>query len=210
MNTDVVAWLLSIVAFAVAMCATPGPNNAMVASSGATFGFKATLPHMLGIAIGFPAMMVAVALGAGDLFRTYPAIHDILRWVGAIYLLWLAFKIGTAAPSRGSGKSAIREDRNAGKPLTFFRAALFQWVNPKAWIAALSAIATYTTAADIYVQAFVLAAIFLLVTFPSIAFWTMTGVGAARLLKSDRSLRAFNIGMAALLVASLAPLLWAE
>ncbi|MBV9749585.1 MAG: LysE family translocator [Acetobacteraceae bacterium] len=183
------------------MSGTPGPNNAMVAASGATFGFTRTVPHLLGVAVGFPAMLLVVALGAGDVMRAAPPLHEILRWVGAAYLLWLAFKIATARPS-AAGTRAVR-----ARPLTFLQAALFQWVNPKAWIIALGAIATYTTSSNITVQAVVLAAIFMAVTVPTLAFWTMTGVGAARVLRTGRGLRAFNLAMAALLVASLVPLL---
>jgi threonine/homoserine/homoserine lactone efflux protein len=200
MSAETLAWLASAVTFAVSMSGTPGPNNAMVASSGATFGFARTVPHMLGIAVGFPVMLVAVALGAGELMRTVPALHTVLKWAGAAYLLWLAFRIATAQPSpAGSGANS--------RPLTFLQAGLFQWVNPKAWVIALGAVATYTTAEDVLRQSLGLAAIFLVVTMPAVAFWTLTGVGAARLLRTERSLRAFNWAMAALLVLSLLPLL---
>ncbi len=202
MNAEAPGWLFSVFAFALSMSGTPGPNNAMVAASGATFGFARTVPHLLGVAVGFPAMLLVVALGAGDVMRAVPSLHEILKWVGAAYLLWLAFKIATARPY------AVRQRRCArARPLTFLQAALFQWVNPKAWIIALGAIATYTTSSNLTVQAVVLAAIFLVVTVPSLAFWTMTGVGAARLLRTGRGLRAFNLAMSALLVASLVPLL---
>ncbi len=202
MGADTLAWLFSASAFAVAMSGTPGPNNAMVAASGANFGFPRTLPHILGIAVGFPVMLVAVALGAGDVLRTVPVLHLVLKWAGAAYLLWLAFKIGTARPGGAEAKMRAR-------PLTFLQAALFQWVNPKAWIIALGGIATYTTAngGAIVVQALALALIFLVATVPATVFWTMTGVGAARLLRTERAMRGFNLAMAALLVASLAPLL---
>jgi threonine/homoserine/homoserine lactone efflux protein len=197
------AWLFSAGAFAVSMSATPGPNNAMVTASGATWGFARTLPHMLGIALGFPLMLVAVSLGAGAALRGEPWVHDVLRWAGAAYLLWLAWRIATAAP----GKQG--EGRAGGRPMSFLQAALFQWMNPKAWVIALGAVVTYTTAsgAALVVQAVVLAAIFALVILPSTALWTAAGVGAARLLRTPRALRAFNLAMAALLVGSLVPLL---
>lgn len=203
MHADLTAWLLSASAFALSMSGTPGPNNAMVAASGATFGFARTLPHMLGIAIGFPVMLVAVALGAGDVLRAYPAVHDALKWAGMAYLLWLAIRIATARPvmaaaSRGGAGMS-------GRPLSFLQAALFQWINPKAWVIAFGAVATYTNASGqaVIVQAAVLALIFVAATLPATAFWTMTGVGAARLLRTERGLRAFNIAMAILLVGSL-------
>ena len=205
MNADLPEWLLSTFAFALSMSGTPGPNNAMVAASGATFGFARTVPHLLGVAVGFPAMLLVVALGAGDVMRAAPLLHEVLKWVGAAYLLWLAFKIATARPFAAASDGGIR-----ARPLTFLQAALFQWVNPKAWIIALGAIATYTTSSNFTAQAVVLAAIFLMVTVPTLAFWTMTGVGAARLLRTGRALRAFNLVMAGLLVVSLLPLLRGE
>lgn len=203
MHPEAPAWFFSAVAFAVSMSATPGPNNAMVAASGATFGFSRTLPHMLGIAIGFPVMLIVVAWGGGDLLRTAPTMHEILRWVGAAYLLWLAFRIATASPTpkqSGTGRGS--------KPLSFVQAALFQWVNPKGWVIAVSAVVTFTTAgAYALPQAAMLAVIFLVTILPSIAFWTVTGVGAARLLRTARAIRAFNLTMAGLLVASVVGLL---
>lgn len=201
MTTDDPTWLLSALTFAVSMSGTPGPNNAMVASSGATFGYWRTMPHLLGVTIGFPLMLVAVAVGAGDLMRAAPMVHTVMKWAGAAYLVWLAIKIATARPTVADAGS------HRSKPLTFLQAALFQWINPKAWMIALGAVATYTAANRVVVQSTILAAIFLLTTLPCLTFWTMTGVGAARLLRSERSLRAFNIAMAALLILSLLPLL---
>jgi threonine/homoserine/homoserine lactone efflux protein len=194
-------WLLSATAFAVSMSATPGPNNAMVASSGATFGVARTMPHVLGISVGFPLMLVAVALGADGVLRRFPELHMVLKWVGAAYLLWLAWHIATAHPdaAEGGGRRA--------RPLNFLEAALFQWVNPKAWVIALGAVATYTSADAVLLEVLLLAAIFLVVCVPSTALWTGIGAGAARLLRSPRALRRFNVAMALLLVASLLPLL---
>lgn len=198
-------WFASASAFALSMAATPGPNNAMVTASGASWGFRRTLPHMLGVSVGFPLMLLAVALGAGGAIRDHPWLHEALRWVGVAYLVWLAWRIASADPSVGDDEGG--EARSGGRPLSFPQAALFQWVNPKAWVIALSAVATYTTAQGVVVQAAVLAAIFLLVTLPVLAGWTLVGVGAARLLRSRAALRGFNLTMAALLLASLAPLL---
>ncbi len=195
-------WLFSALAFAVSTSATPGPNNAMVASSGATFGFARTVPHLAGVAAGFSVMIVAVALGAGDLMRAAPRLHDALRWIGAAYLIFLALKIATAHPAVGEASRTRRK-----RPLTFLQAALFQWLNPKAWIIALGGVATYTTSGHVVGQASMLAVIFLVVTPPTLTFWTLTGVGSARLLRGSRGLRAFNLAMAGLLIASLLPLL---
>lgn len=201
MQVGELAWLVSVAGFALSMSATPGPNNAMVAASGATFGFRRTIPHMLGISVGFPAMMVAVAFGAGELFRALPWAHGALRWVGAAYLLWLAWRIATAKPTPPEGEAGSR-------PLSFTQAALFQWVNPKAWVVALGAVATYTVAGpDLALQAALIAAIFLAAALASTALWTLVGVGVGALVRTPAGLRAFNLAMAALLVASLVPLL---
>ena len=206
---DGAAWLLSVTAFAVSMAATPGPNNAMVTASGATFGFLRTLPHMFGVAIGFAVMIAAVALGAGAPLRDWPWLRESLRWLGAAYLLWLAWHIAVARPSSQGRADAGEAGSRKSRPLTFFQAALFQWVNPKAWVIAAGAVVTYTTArGDAFlVQCGTVALIFLAITFPSVALWTAVGAGAARVLRSERALRAFNICMALLLVASLVQIL---
>lgn len=204
-----VAWFVSALAFAVSMSASPGPNNTMLAASGATWGFRRTVPHMLGVSIGFPAMLVAVALGAGELLRAHPFALAVLRWGGGAYLLWLAWRIATARP-------AAAEDREpgeaGGRPFSFVQAVLFQWVNPKAWVIGFAAVLTQTTAngAAEIAEAVLLAAMFLLVTLMTGVLWTLIGVGAARVLRTAPALRGFNIVMAALLVASLLPLLWGE
>ncbi|WP_426958894.1 LysE family translocator [Muricoccus radiodurans] len=202
MTGEGVAWLISAVAFAFSMTATPGPNNTMLTASGATFGFMPTVPHMLGISFGFPAMLLAMALGAGEVLRAAPWLYGVLRWAGAAYLLWLAWRIATARPQDDQGQAT-------GRPLSFLQAALFQWVNPKAWVIVLGAAVTYTTGrgAAPWVQAVVLAVIFVLVTLPVTAFWTAVGVGVARVLRTARARRLFNIALAGLLVASLVPVL---
>ncbi len=191
------AWLASVTAFALAVTATPGPNNVMLTASGASWGFRRTVPHILGIAVGFPLMLVAVAFGAGEVLRASSRLQEALRWVGAAYLLWLAVQIALAEPPQAGVPTR-------GRPLGFTRAALFQWVNPKAWVISLSAIVTYAAPGS---SAFWVAAIFASITVPCCALWTALGVGAARLLRTRRLLRGFNLAMAALLVASLASLL---
>jgi threonine/homoserine/homoserine lactone efflux protein len=196
-----VAWLLSVIAFAAAMSATPGPNNTMVTASGATWGFNRTLPHLLGISVGFPVMLVAVALGAGELLRANPWLHAALRWAGIGYLLWLAFKIASATPAMAGAEAG------GARPMTFVQAALFQWINPKAWIIAVGAVVTYTTGAGgvLLVKSVELAAVFFVATVVATGGWTLVGAGAGRLLRSARALRRFNQGMAALLL-SLVPM----
>lgn len=196
------AWWLAATGFALSMSATPGPNNAMVAASGANFGMRRTVPHMLGIALGFPATLVAVALGAGEALRAAPWLHGALRWVGAAWLLWMAWRIATAAPDAPGTTSGAR-------PMSFAAAALFQWVNPKAWVIALGAVAAYTTSAEgALAQALALAAIFAAVTLPVVALWTLAGVGAARLLRTPGALRWFNRAMGAMLALSVLPVLF--
>lgn len=197
------AWLLPALAFAVATSATPGPNNAMLAASGANFGFRRTLPHILGVTVGFPLLVILVilvALGAGAVLRAWPGIDAALRWVGAAYLLSLAWRIATARPEIAGRRTA--------RPLSFLQAAAFQWVNPKAWVIAASAVVTYTSGGPaLPAQSAALALLFLIVTLPATSFWTGLGVGAGRLLRRQGALRAFNLAMAALLVVSLVPLL---
>lgn len=202
MSPEQIAWFGSAAAFALAMAATPGPNNAMVAASGARFGVRRTLPHMLGITLGFPAMLVAVAIGAGQLLAENPWVHAVLRPVGAAYMLWLAWSIARPhAPVALDGSDPGRQ------PLGLLPAALFQWVNPKAWIIAVGAVVTYSGAGAPLSQTLVMAAIFAAVTLPAVLLWTLVGAGAASLLRSERALRRFDLAMAALLVASLVPML---
>lgn len=215
------AWLASAMAFAVSMAGTPGPNNAMLTSSGSLWGFRRTVPHMLGISIGFPIMLVAVAAGAGGLLRDHPTVLTVMRWLGAAYLLYLAWRIATAQPRAGATATAqpragdvsagggATSGRSGGRPLGFVQAALFQWVNPKAWLVTVSGLATVATAAGhpSLGRAFALAAVFLAVTLPITAFWTLVGVGVSRALSSERGLRRFNLAMAILLVGSLVTVL---
>jgi len=200
-------WLLSAIGFALAMSATPGPNNAMVAASGANFGIARTLPHILGVSVGFPVMFAAVALGAGEALRAHPAVFGALHWIGAAYLLWLAWHVAAARPA---AEGAARTGRV--RPMRFGEAALFQWVNPKAWLAATSAIAAYATEGGriAAAQVLALATLFLLICVPTTLMWTSIGAGSARLLRTERQLRWFNRAMALLLVASVVAMLLEE
>ena len=189
--------LIPFLMFALSATVTPGPNNVMLLASGANFGMRATLPHMLGISFGFPLMVFAVGLGLGAVFEQVPVLHEILRWAGGAYLLWLAWRI--------AGAAGMGEAKNRGRPFTFLQAAGFQWVNPKAWIMAVSAFAVYSTPeADPLSQALLFGAIFFVISFPSCGMWTGFGSAIGRVLKSERALRVFNGAMAALLVASIA------
>ncbi|MBL8806259.1 MAG: LysE family translocator [Rhodospirillales bacterium] len=192
--------LAALVLFCFVTSVTPGPNNMMLLASGVNFGFARTIPHMLGIAIGFTAMIVLVGLGIGELFAVFPWLHGAMKIAGLVYMLWLAWKIANAG---GPG-----EAREGARPMTFVQAAAFQWVNPKAWAMALSAIAAYTIAESHLASLAVVAATFGLVNLPTIALWAMFGVWLRRSLSDPRNVRRFNWTMAALLVASLVPVLF--
>jgi len=191
------SFIPALAAFAFVSSITPGPNNLMLMASGANFGFRRTLAHMLGVALGFVFMLVLVGAGLSGTFDRFPVSYTILKVFSVVYLLWLAWKIANAAPP----KSAVAE----GRPFTFLQAAAFQWVNPKAWAMALTAFTVYAPSQSIPATLWV-AVIFGAVNLPSIACWTALGQELRRILKSPRHLRAFNITMAALLVASLYPL----
>lgn len=190
--------LTALMGFALVSSITPGPNNLMLMASGANFGFTRSIPHMMGIGIGFTVMIVLVGLGLIQLFDAFPVSYTILKVCSVAYLLWLAWKIANAAsPERGQA---------SGTPMTFIQAALFQWVNPKAWSMALTAITAYAPGQT--VQAIlVVAAVFGAINLPSVSVWTIMGQQIRQILNKPRWLRAFNIGMAVLLVLSALPVL---
>jgi threonine/homoserine/homoserine lactone efflux protein len=184
--------------FALASSLTPGPNNAMLLASGANFGLKKSVPHMLGVSVGFLVLVAATGLGLGALFIAYPPLHLVLKVAGALYLLYLAFRIATS--------DGIGGGRASPKPMTFLQAAAFQWVNPKAWAMGLGAVATYAPPHDYAVNVVLIAGVFGLINLPCIMVWASLGMGLRRFLERPGGLRLFNWGMAALLVASLYPL----
>jgi threonine/homoserine/homoserine lactone efflux protein len=187
--------LLALAVFAFVSSATPGPNNLMLMASGANFGFRRTVPHMLGVGLGFAFMVGMVGLGVAGIFAAFPAAEVALKWISVAYMLWLAWKIATAAPPR--------EGQAGGVPFTFLQAAAFQWVNPKAWAMALTAIAVYAPGREIGAVLLV-AGVFGAINLPTVSSWTVLGQAMRRTLTSPARLRAFNWTMAGLLVASLA------
>lgn len=189
--------MLAYVVFCFATAGTPGPNNMMLLASGANFGFRRTVLHILGISCGLGFMVLAMGLGLGGVFKAYPVLHEILKWVGAAYMLWLAWKIATS--------NAVT-DRSLGKPMTFLQAAAFQWVNPKAWAMALGAVTTYAPENSGWTIVPLLAGTFMLVGAPCSAAWAGFGQGLRPFLDRPAVLRTFNVTMAVLLVASLYPL----
>ncbi|MEL6220252.1 MAG: LysE family translocator [Pseudomonadota bacterium] len=191
--------LAALAAFAFVTSITPGPNNLMLMASGANYGFRRTVPHMLGIGVGFVVMVIAVGVGLAAVFEAIPAVLTVLQALCVAFLLYLAWKIATAAPF-----AADPETR--GEPMSFLSAALFQWVNPKAWAMALSAISLYAPDREV-MSVISVALIFGLINLPSVGSWTILGQGMARLLTNPTRARAFNIVMAVLLVGSMGPML---
>ena len=179
---------------------TPGPNNLMLMASGANYGLRRTLPHMAGVALGFTAMVVLVGLGLLGLFDAYPLSYDILKVLSVIYLLFLAFKIATTGAAPGEDDGGER----TGTPMTFIQAVLFQWVNPKAWTMALTALSVYAPGQSL-TAVLLVAAVFGAINLPCIAVWTLAGLQLQRVLTSRRRLVVFNVSMAVLLVLSLYP-----
>lgn len=193
--------LTALALFAFVSSITPGPNNLMLMASGANFGFRRTIPHMLGVALGFVFMVLLVGAGLVQVFDALPVSYTVLKAVSVVYLLWLAWKIAHAAPVQAKGAE--------GRPMTFLQAAAFQWVNPKAWAMALTAISAYTP--DQTLTAILLVGvIFGAINLPSVGSWTVLGQQMARLLTSPRRLVLFNWTMAVLLVASLYPVIWPQ
>ena len=198
-----------LVAFAFVTSITPGPNNLMLMASGANFGVWRTGPHMFGVALGFTLMLVLVGFGLVGLFEAYPLAHQALKVVSVAYLVFLAWKIATSAPPPSVGEVERREaaGQSTGRPMTFLQAALFQWVNPKAWAMALTAVTVYAPTRSLGAIVAV-GLVFGLVNLPSVGAWAMLGQQMRRVLTNARRLHTFNITMAMLLVASLAPVIW--
>jgi threonine/homoserine/homoserine lactone efflux protein len=188
--------LAALAGFAFVTSITPGPNNLMLLASGTHFGWRRSLPHLLGISFGFGVMLVLVGLGLGEVFTRYPGLHDVLKWASLGYLLYLAFKVATAAPPAGDGSPG------EGRPMGFGAAALFQAINPKAWAMALTAVTAY---GELGVPALV--AVFVLVNLPCCGSWALLGEQMRRWLHRPRALKVFNWGAAALMVVSVLPLL---
>lgn len=192
--------LLPLAGFVVVMTGTPGPNNLMLMASGANFGFRRSLPHILGITVGCQVLLVAVALGLGSLLVAWPVLLTALRWACVAILLYLAWIL--VRPARASNRAA-----RPPRPLTFLEAALFQWVNPKAWMMMLAAVTTYMQPASPWSSLLVLGVFFAVLGMPLISIWNLFGVSLKRFLRHPFRARVFNGAMAALLLASLYPVL---
>jgi len=190
--------LIAFVIFATVMFITPGPNNIMVLSSGLTYGFRRSLPHIAGITIGFAFMVGAVGLGFGTIFIAYPVLQTILKYAGAAYLIYLAAVIAMSEPVTPG------QDNRRG-PMTFWGAAVFQWVNVKGWVMVIGTITAYAGIASFPWNIATQVVLSLLLGAVSTSIWALSGSSLRSFMTSPRAVRAFNIVMAALLLASLFP-----
>jgi threonine/homoserine/homoserine lactone efflux protein len=191
--------LYALMVFCFVSAITPGPNNLMLLASGVNFGFQRTIPHMMGVGLGFALMVGLVGVGLDAVFSRFPGLLPAMRYAGAAYMLWLAARLALAGP--------IGETEYSGNPLSFFSAAAFQWINPKAWVIAVSALTAYAVSENYARSVAVVALVFGLVTLPCIALWVLFGTAMRRVLSDPRFVRPFNIAMAALLVASIIPVI---
>jgi len=202
MNNEI---LIAASLFSFVSSITPGPNNMMMLASGVNFGFRRSIPHWLGICGGFTFMLCAVGLGLHTLLANHPALYDILRYAGSAYLIWMAWRLATANAS-----PAAQDDNTphgAARPLGVLGAAAFQWVNPKAWVMAVTAMSAYLPARAQPTDVLAIALLFGLINLPCVACWAGGGAALRRFLQDPLRLRIFNISMALALLASLYPML---
>lgn len=190
---------LTLLLFAFVTSITPGPNNLMLLTSGVNFGFRRSIPHMFGIGSGFFTLLIGVGCGLGALIETMPVLYTVLKLAGGAYLLYLAYKIAMS-------RSISNVDSRA-RPMTFVEAAAFQWINPKAWVMAVTAMATYTSPDAYFTTMMIVGIAFAVVNIPSVSSWAAFGQIMRGWLADPVRLKWFNIIMAVLLVASLWPML---
>ena len=191
----------SVALFATVMTGTPGPNNVMLTASGANFGYRRTEPHFVGIGFGLLTQMILIAAGLGVVFERYPEVQQILRVASSAYLLLLAWRIGTAAPPTG-------RDDDSSRPMTLFESALFQYLNPKAWIMSLTAVGTFSFSGDKFWWSVVaMGMIFWLVQLHTSSVWVGFGTLNRRWLSSVTAWKCFNVTMG-VLTASCVVFIW--
>ncbi len=183
--------ILALTGIMLASVWTPGPNNAMLSASGARFGYRRSLPHVMGVAFGFPLMLFAVAMGLGEVFERSALLQDIMRYVGAALLMYVAFKIATAGRPGTTGA--------VGKPFTFLQAAGFQWINPKAWAMAIGMVAQFVNGEDILQAALIASGIGLGAGLTSSSGWALLGVWLQKFLSTELRFRVFSVIMAAMI-----------
>lgn len=198
MSIDTLSALPAGILFAFVMTITPGPNNVMLLASGAHFGFRRTLPHVFGIGVGVVVLMLPVALGLGQAFIRFPMLYTVLEGASALYLLYLAWRIGTSGD--------VQSRSGPARPMRFHEAMLFQWSNPKAWMMVLAGATTVHIASDFTANAIWMAAVLYCVGLPCICIWAAFGTSMRRLLSKPASLRLFNLTMAAMLIGTLYPM----
>ncbi len=191
--------VFALVAFCTVTLFTPGPNNIMLMTSGLNFGIRRTVPHMTGVPTGFGIMVMGVGFGLGTIFQTWPELYPILKYAGATYLVYLAWKIANSGP-------IDTPDAVKGQPMTFLQAAAFQWVNPKAWVMAVGAISAYSDVAAFPYNVLLMSAVYGVLGFASSVTWVGFGYALQKIINNPRSVRLFNGAMAILLVASLYPI----
>ncbi len=197
MRTDV---FLAMLTFCFVSGVTPGPNNLMLMTSGVNFGFRRTVPHLVGVVIGFSLMVALIGFGLDAIFSRFPALLPTMRYLGAAYMLWLTWKIAAAGP--------VRDGERGGAPLGFFGAVAFQWINPKGWVMAVSVLTAYAVVDDYARNVAIIALAYFVIAIPSSGVWALLGASMRRALAAPRVARAFNLTMAGLLVASIAPVLF--
>ncbi len=191
---------LALLIFAFVTSVTPGPNNFMLLASGVNFGFWRTVPHMFGIGAGFASLLFGVGLGLGAVLKAYPALDLALKIAGGAYLLYLAWKIAMSRSMAAKGEAKA-------VPMTFLQAAAFQWVNPKAWVMAVTAMAVYTNPQAPFLSMLLVTVAFALVNLPSVSVWAGFGMALRGFLSDPERLKWFNISMGVLLAATLWPML---
>ncbi|WP_395450883.1 LysE family translocator [Aminobacter sp. UC22_36] len=191
---------LALLVYAFVTSITPGPNNFMLLASGVNFGFVKTIPHMLGIGFGFLSLLLGVGFGLGAVLTAFPGLHLVLKITGGAYLLYLAWRIGM---SRSLGKDGDAKAR----PMSFLEASAFQWINPKAWVMAVTAMALYTSTEAPFLSVLIISGAFALVNLPSVSTWAGFGMALRGFLADPVRLKWFNIAMGVLLAATLWPML---
>lgn len=191
---------LALLVYAFVTSITPGPNNFMLLASGVNFGFVRTIPHMLGIGFGFLSLLLGVGFGLGAVLTAFPILHGGLKIAGGAYLLYLAWRVGMSRSLGSDGEAKAQ-------PMTFLEAAAFQWVNPKAWVMAVTAMAVYTSPEAPFLSVLLIAGAFALVNLPSVSSWAGFGMALRGFLADPVRLKWFNIAMGVLLAATLWPML---
>ena len=190
--------LAPLVLFAIAVTLTPGPNVVLVTASAANFGFRRTIPQMLGITLAFGLMTVMAGLGLASVVHAEPRLHALLKFAGAAYLLYLAWRIART--------ETVGANPKRGRPIHFLEAALFTWLNPKAWVSTLGAVAAFTSQdGDMVWESSTIALVLAIACLLSCVIWAGCGVAISRFLARPGARRSFNYTMAGLLVLSLIP-----